>query len=448
MKLTGSNKQILALAIPIMIGSAAQQIITLSDSVFLFPKGEDDFAAIGFAGVFYLIIAAIGYGFSKGGQIMIARRAGEDNEEHIGPNFQAMVIFELILAILMFLFIRYGCPYLFKIALESEIVYEKSLEYLWYRSWGLFVSYVGMSFIALYTGVARTAFIMVDTIILGVSNIILNYGLINGVWGLPEMGIAGAGLASTISEVIAFIVFIIYVLLDKESKKYKLFSRFKLDFELIKTQFTIAFPIVVQSVLGLGSWFIFFAIIDNLGERELAKANLVRVVYMILSIPVWGFCSAINTLTSNCIGQKKLDMVLPITLRTSILTLAVTYLLMIPILLFPEYLLTFIFRYGNDADLTIISESIPILYVLWGVLTTFAFGAVYFNALSGTGATLQGLKIQIVCIVLYLVYTYSIVNFFSKGQVWAWAGEMLYWLIMFIATFWYLRTFKWKKINV
>ncbi len=431
-----------------MIGSAAQQIITLSDSVFLFPKGEDDFAAIGFAGVFYLIIAAIGYGFSKGGQIMIARRSGEDNESNIGANFQAMVVFEFILALLLFAFIWIVCPALFDIALESDIIHAKSMEYLKYRSFGLFFSYVGMCFIALYTGIARTTFIMIDTLLLGVMNIILNYGLINGLWGLPEMGIAGAGLASVISEIFAFFLFLGYMIWDKEIRPFRLLQRLKPDIQLIKTQFSIALPIVVQSVLGLGSWFIFFAIIDNLGERELAKANLVRIVYMFLSIPVWGFSSGINTLTSNCIGQKRFDMVMPIALRTALLTFGTTLILMVPILLAPEYLLTFIFRYGVEGDMSIIPESLPILYILGGVLTTFIFGAIYFNALSGTGATLQGLKIQVVCIIIYLVYTYSIVNFFGKGQVWAWAGEMLYWLIMFVITFWYLRSLKWKDVIV
>ena len=72
-----SYQQILAISTPIMLGSAVQNIIALSDSVFLYHLSEGDFAAIGFVGVFYLIVAAIGFGFSKGGQIIIARRMGE-----------------------------------------------------------------------------------------------------------------------------------------------------------------------------------------------------------------------------------------------------------------------------------------------------------------------------------------------------------------------------------
>ena len=84
-----------------------------------------------------------------------------------------------------------------------------------------------------------------------------------------------------------------------------LFRLPKLDWELIKLQLSMSTPIVAQSVVGLGSWFIFFGIVENLGERPLAITNLTRMVYLVLSIPCWGFASGINTLVSNFIGQKR-----------------------------------------------------------------------------------------------------------------------------------------------
>ena len=108
------------------------------------------------------------------------------------------------MAISLFLFMQYGCTYFFTLFVDSKEILDKSMEYLEYRSWGVFFSYTGLAVIALYTGIARTKFILVDTMILGIVNIILNYGLIFGRLGLPEMGMAGAGLASTIAEIAAF----------------------------------------------------------------------------------------------------------------------------------------------------------------------------------------------------------------------------------------------------
>ncbi|MEL6924930.1 MAG: MATE family efflux transporter, partial [Bacteroidota bacterium] len=118
MQLDTSYRQILKISTPIMIGSAVQNIIALSDSVFLYHLSESDFASIGFVGVFYLIIAAIGYGFSKGGQIMIARRMGEKRPDLVGRIFYAMLYFELGLAIVMFLFMHFGCQYFFALFVD------------------------------------------------------------------------------------------------------------------------------------------------------------------------------------------------------------------------------------------------------------------------------------------------------------------------------------------
>ena len=151
MKLNLTYRQILAISAPIMIGSAAQNVIALSDSVFLYHVGESDFAAIGFVGVFYLIIMAIGYGFSRGGQILVARRAGEGDYRKAGGNFYAMLYFEIILGLIFFLIVVFVCPYLFRFFVETEVIYQKSLEYLKYRIYGVFPAFIGVSLIAFYT---------------------------------------------------------------------------------------------------------------------------------------------------------------------------------------------------------------------------------------------------------------------------------------------------------
>lgn len=428
-----------------MLGSAAQNVVALSDSVFLYYLSESDFAAIGFVGVFYLVVAAIGYGFSRGGQIMIARRMGEGNKEEVGRTFYAMLYFELGLSIAMFFFMQYGCYYFFSLFVDSNVIFQKSLEYLDYRSWGVFFSYTGVAMIALYTGVARTSFIIIDTIILAVINIVLNYGLIFGKWGLPFMGIAGAGLASTVAEVVAFIAFITYILFDQEARSYRLFKLPKIDIKLIKQQYKLAFPIVAQAFVGLGSWFVFFGIVENLGERELAITNLARMVYLILSIPTWGFASGVNTLVSNLIGQRKRQAVFPIIWKTAKICWGVTMLLTLPVVLFPQAVLSPLL---GDANQSLIIEAQPVFYVLLVILCAFSIGAIFFNGLAGTGATAYGLRIQSIGALFYLAYIYIEVNFTNGGLSWAWAAEFFYWLLILIWTAWYLRSKQWHKLKV
>lgn len=444
MKLNTSYRQIISISLPIMLGSATQNVIALSDSVFLYHVSEVDFASIGFVSIFYMIVAAIGYGFSRGGQVLIARRAGEENTEEIGKSFYSMLAFELVLAIILFLFMQLVCPSMFWYFIESEAIYNKSLEYLEYRSWGVFFSYLGVSMIALYTGVARTTFIIVDTIILALVNIALNYTLIYGYFGMPEMGIGGAGLASTLAEVVAFIVFLVYVLLDKEARKYQLFIRPSIDLELMKSQLRLSIPIVAQAFVGLGSWFLFFSLVEKMGERELAITNLVRIVYLIISIPTWGFASGVNTMVSNFIGQSKRQAVVPITWKTAWLNFGITMVITVLILAFPEITLYPLF--GSE-DMSLITEAGPTFWMLGGIIACFAIGGVFFNSIVGTGATFIALIMQIFGVSVYIGYLYIIVYHTDLGLHWAWSAELFYWILVTVICIWYLRSKRWYKLE-
>ena len=445
MRLNTSYRQIMSIAFPIMLGSAAQNVIALTDSVFLYYWGEVEFAAIGFVGVFYLVIAAIGYGFSKGGQIIIARRMGSNHPDEVRRAFYSMLYFEIGLAIVMFLFMQFGCKYFFRLILDSPLILEKSMEFLEYRSWGVFASYIGVTLIAFYTGIARTAFFLIDVIILALVNVVLGYGLIFGHWGLPAMGMGGAGLASTIAEVVGLVIFLVYMLLDKKNRSFRLGHLPKLDFAQIRNLYLLSLPIVAQAIVGLGSWFFFFGIVENMGERALAISNLVRMVYLVLSIPSWGFASGVNTMVSNFIGANKRQAVLPIIWRTAKLCMGFTAVISLPVVLFPQ---TMLYPLLGKEDMSLIVEAQPVLWILFGILALFAVASIYFNGLSGTGATLLGLKIQALGVLFYVVYTYLAVEVLHAGLGWAWAAELFYWTFILGATLWYLRSKEWHGLKV
>jgi len=447
-----------------MIGSAVQNLITLTDTIFLGRVGEVELGAIGLVGVFYLMIASIGYSFSKAGQIMIARRMGAQELDKIAPIYYSMLSFALSLALLLFLFMQFGGDYFFALFVNNQEIYTACIAYLDYRSAGIFFSYAGVIIVALYTGVARTQVIIYNAIVLGLTNMFLNYGLIFGKWGFPEMGIAGAGLASTIAEGLAFIIFVVYILWDKKNRAYGIFGhkaliRYteslgddtidlpppppKINLTIIKAQLKLSMPIVLQSVVGMGSWFIFFIIIEDMGKTELAISNIMRAVYLLFMIPCWGFASSINTLASNLIGQNKLEEVFEVTTKTAILSFAVTMICATSMLIAPEFVL----RIGTD-NLELIQKSVRLTGVLTAILALFSVGAIYFNGLVGTGATNQALLFQIGCVIFYLAYIYVVVHLFSCGLEMAWMAEFYYWIISLITSVWYLRSNRWQNIKV
>lgn len=442
MKLSTSYRDIWKVSIPIIIGSAAQNVVAMTDSVFLYYKSEDDFAAIGFVATFYIIVAAIGFGFSRGGQILIARCSGQDQSEQVGRAFYSTVYFELALALALFLFMTFGAYWLFALLVDSDVIFYKALEYLETRKWGVFASYFGVACVALYTGIARPIFIIIDTFILAATNIFLDDALIFGRHGFPEMGIAGAGLASTISEYVALLVFMVYMAFDRKNRIYQIFKFPKWDPRIIREIVGLSVPIVAMSVVGLGSGFVFFGLVENFGERALATTNIVRIAYLILSIPAWGFCTGINTLASYFVGAGEAYKVKIVLWKTSLLCLGITTIMILPLLAFPNEVL---YPILGDERAYLIDAAYPIFWVLWGILTTFSFGSIFFNGLIGAGETGLALKIQSVLAVIYVVGIFIVVRVSWGTLAVAWSVEIIYWLILFALMLWYFNRPRWRK---
>ena len=332
-------KRLLFLAIPIMLGSAGQNVIALTDSLFLYRYDENDFAAVGFVSVFYLVISSIAYGFSKGGQIIIARKYGERSPLAVKKYFYAILFFELVVGLLIFIVLKFFSAEILSLFVKSEVILQKSLEFLEYRIYGLVFAYVGLAFLSLYMGLGRPKIILIDTVFLGLSNILLCYLLVYGKGRFPEMGIAGAGLASSLAEIAAFVFFLIYILLDKDLRPFDLFTIPHIEPSELRNIYKLSLPILMQSVIGIASWFIFFSFIEKLGERALAISNLLRVVYLIFTIPCWGFAAAINTMVSKTIGRKREQRVLNQVYHSSLISLTVTTLVSFPFLIFAQTLL-------------------------------------------------------------------------------------------------------------
>ncbi|HKK88681.1 MAG TPA: MATE family efflux transporter [Saprospiraceae bacterium] len=440
-----SYKRILAISAPIMLGSAAQNVVALTDSVFLYYVSEVDFAAIGFVGVFYLIIAAIGYGFSKGAQIFVARMQGKGDSQGVRRHFQTSLILELLLSTLLFFLVYNYAGYIFSWFVQSENIMERSLNYIQWRIWGIWFGYLGIALVSFYTGLARTKFILVDTVILATVNIFFNYSLIFGKFDLPQMGIAGAGLASTLSEIVAFVAFVLYMLWDKELKPLQLMTWRGFDWGIFLSQIKLSMPIVVHLLVGLGSWFIFFSIVENIGAHALAISNLARMVYLCLSIPVWGYSSAINTLVSSYIGEGRKSDILPLIWKTGRLALWSVLLFALPVLLFPHF---FLYPLLGSASPGLIDDAKPVLVVVGVILFFMAVASVFFNGLTGTGATRFGLWVQLVNAVIYTVLIYSVVNHWQLSLVWAWSVEIIYWLLTLIVSIWYITSERWHRIEL
>ena len=170
-----TNRQILKIAGPILVSVLMEHLIGMTDTAFLGRVGEVELGASALAGVYYLAIFMLGFGFSTGVQIMIGRRNGEGNYTAIGELFNQGFVFQFLLATFIFFATRFGSPLLLRHLIDSPQVYEATLEYMNRRIFGLFFSFTALMFRAFYVGIADTRTLTANSLVMVGTNVVLNY---------------------------------------------------------------------------------------------------------------------------------------------------------------------------------------------------------------------------------------------------------------------------------
>jgi putative MATE family efflux protein len=438
-----SNKNIFNIAYPVCLTLIAQNIINVTDTAFLGHLSEIALGASAIAGMFYIAVYILGFGFSQGAQILIGRRNGEKNYEKIGLIFNNGLLFNILLSVIIFMFSYFHLSQITHFLISSGEIYNAVLEYLDWRIYGFFFSFLNVMFRSLYVGITKTRVLTASAIITSVANVFFDYALIFGNCGFPELGIAGAAIASVIAEGITFLFLLGYTLLKVDTKRYALFHFSKIDWKIIKQMLNLSIFMMFQLFISTSTWFLFFILIESMGERPLAISNIGRSLYILLMIPGVALATTMSTLISNLIGAGRKNEVLPFINRM----IKVTLLIVTPFMIFafacPE-LITQI--YTNDIDL--IKASSPVIRVVSIAMIFCAVGNVIFNSVSGTGNTRTAFLIEFVTMFFYLTYIYYTAIVHPGTTAVVWLSEFVYWISVGGLGYYYLKKGNWQKKKI
>ena len=439
-KLPVSHKEIWRIAVPIMLGNLAQTVITFTDTAFLGHLGTVELSASMMAGLYYFVFTTLAMGFAAGIQIFVARRYGEGMFGQIGVVFFHGSLFVIGLGVLLFCILFCFSGMLLPHFIQSDQILSSAFEYLKFRQFGIFFVVFNYLFRSFFVGISHTNAITYSTIIMAVVNIFLDYGLIFGNFGFPCMGVAGAAAASLSAEICAFTFFWAYTWLTVP-KNYGLFVRHKIDFPLLGNILGVAFPSMLQRLFSFGAWFVFFVLIEKMGETAIGVSSLVRSVYMVLIIPGFAFAATANTLTSRMIGEGHGGKVVPVLWKISADSLLCSLLPVLLVILLPTGIVRIF-----TTDMSLVHSSLPVINVVAVATIVSAVSMLFFEAVSGTGNTLVAMLLEFGVLVLYVLYIYFTSKYLEIQ--WVWTAEWVYNVLMGLIAYGYIRRADWRKKRI
>ncbi len=404
--------------------------------------GEIELGAIGIISIYYLLLFMIGFSYTKGTQILVARRIGEGELKGAGSIFDNSLYVLLALGIFLMGVVYLGAEPSLQMLLKEQAIIDASVLYIDIRAWGLLFSFTGSVFLAFYMAINRSMILLLGISIMTAANIFLNWLLIFGHWGFPEMGIEGAALASNLAEVFVAVLFLCHLFFSGWREKYNMLQPRLPNWAVIGSITKLALPIVLQTLIGLLAWFIFFTYLEKIGTKELAASNVVKQIYMFAGIIGWAFSSTANTVISSLMGQGKASHV-PLALkRIVVLSLAMNAAVAAIMALFPVPILMIF-----TDDPALIEMGIPVLYVTLVALLVYSASVVMYYGIVSTGNTTITLIIEIVVILLYL----GVIHLLFEADVSLpvfWTVEIFYWAALATGSYLYLRTGNWKDSTI
>ncbi len=432
-------KQIWLINLPVTVGLLMEQLINLTDAIFLGRVGAVELGASAIATMYYTAIYILGFGFSLGAQVVIARRNGEGRTGKVGRVFWQGLYFLAAFSVVVFVLSRLFSPAILRLAVSSDEVWQATVEYIRWRDYSFLFAFPLLAIRALFVGTTRTKILTTNAIVMVVCNVVFNYLLIFGHGGFPRMGIGGAALGSSLAGLIGLIFMVVYM-----RRRVEL-PRPVFDLQLSLHLLGVSVWTMVRQFFAIVPWFLFFVAIEHLGEVQLAAANVVRSISMIFFVIVNSFAATMISLTGNLIGAGRVAEVMPTSRRVITLNYAVGR----PLIGLALALSGPLLRLFTDDAAVVETAFVPMCVML----STFLISVpayTWCNTVIGTGKTRMAFIIQMVTIAVYLIYLFSLTRLPDIPLALYWTAEQLYVLVMLGLSIWWLRRNRWlwKSSNV
>jgi len=297
-------RETLILAVPIVVTQLAHFSLSFVDTVMVGRLGPDALAGVALGNTVFFNTLVFCMGILMAVGPMVSQAYGAEDNDSIGRSVRQGLWMATLLSILAFIVLNNGAIIL-RLLGQSESNITKASAYLHAISWGI-LPFLG--FIALRSFIEAVSMPRVVTVIalFGVGlNIFLNYVLMFGKWGFPEMGLVGTGWASTIVYSFNFVLLLLYVWRQKEFGVYRIFSRLgRPDKHYFKELFNIGFPI--GSTMGIETSLFMLTVIMMgwMGTTELAAHQVAMQCAAFTFMVPLGIGMASSVRVGQSIGKK------------------------------------------------------------------------------------------------------------------------------------------------
>ena len=429
------------LAVPIVGGMLSQNVFNLVDTAMVGVLGPTALAAVGIGTFANFMAISLVMGMSSAVQAMASRRKGEGRESEDAIPLNGGFLLTLVIGLPILIGLWLFAPVALPILNDDPAVVRESGPYFLARLCAVFAVGMNFAFRGYWNGVSLSAVYFRVLIVMHALNIVLNYLLIFGSFGFPEMGTLGAGVGTAIATYVGTGIYFVVAFRIARSNG---FLRGIPDPATMKTMSGLAIPAALQQFLFAAGVTALFWIIGQIGTNEVAAGNVLVNLLLVAFLPGMGLGLAAASLVGQDLGRgdpKGAHRWAWDVTRVGIVVMAA---IGIPAIIIPETLLA-----GFIHDPAVIALSRSSLVLIGATMVIEAFGLVLMNALLGAGAARQ---VMIVSVALQwlvgLPLSWLAGPYLGYGLFGVWVCQTGYRALQAGVFIWLWQTGSWRNIRV
>ena len=439
----GGFRQLWVLAYPVIVTMISQTLMWLVDTIMVGRLGTAQLGAVGLGGMIVWTFFAFFNGLIGSANTFVAQDYGAKRCSTIGK----MVWHYLCLAVASYLVLLTLVPVsgfvlnLIGSSAEVEMYGGIYIRIRLYSGIGVFTSFALAGF---FRGIGNTKTPMRIAIAANGFNVVANYLLIFGKFGLPRLGVTGAALATLLSTILSAILYVTVYLSDKYNSAYCTRTFCRIEFAQIRRIVRVGLPMGVQFFLDNASFGVFTAFIARMGDAQLAASNAAMSLMSTSFMPLVGISIATTTLVGQFIGAKEVGYARRTGYTAIKFGILYASLLVLNYFLFSRQLISLISR-----DPLVIRLGARILMLAGIFQLSDAFGICSNGALRGAGDTRFIMVVGLsYAWFLFVPLAYLLGYTLNGGVVGAWAGATVYIVLYGITVFLRFRGGKWESIEI
>ena len=300
-------RQTLVIAIPLILSTASWSVKLFADRVLLSWYSADALAASLPAGMLNFALMSLFIGTAGYTSTFVAQFYGAERFQRIGPAVWQGFYVAIFGGAVLVALIPFAGQF-FAFVGHDPAVAQLEVTYFRILAIGAMPAIGSAALAGFFSGRGQTWPVLWVSVMSAAVNIALDYVLIFGYWGFPELGMAGAAWATVVSSSAQLLTFIVLLRRSDHASRFNTVKGWRFDRILFRRLMRFGFPNGLQFFIEMIGFAAFVLFMGRLGTNSLAASNLALNINMLAFMPTIGVGIAVSVMVGQSLGSNRPDL--------------------------------------------------------------------------------------------------------------------------------------------